>query len=127
MIIEVKMIEIKEAQGGERNINNPEAWKEICEEIEGRKGIWQFETNEKKLIKDYFVGDFDIHDWLDDEAKDAEVILTIHVDEEHKAAEYALGTWGDDLDYGIENREYQEDDYEGVIEWLNKIAQEEEE
>ena len=34
---------------------------------------------------------------------------------------------GDDLDYGIENRVYQEDDYEGVIQWLNKIAQEEEE
>gem|GEM_PF-1286767 len=119
------MIGIEEAQGGERNINNPEAWKEICDKI--GEGIWQFETDEKELIKDYLVGDFDIHDWLDNEAKDAEVILTIHVDEEHKAAEYALGTWGDDLDYGIENREYQEDDYEGVIEWLNKIAQEEEE
>ena len=118
------MIEKIEAQGGERNINNPEAWKEICDKI--GEGIWQFETDEKELIKDYLVGDFDIHDWLDNEAKDAEVILTIHVDEEHKAAEYALGTWGDDLDYGIENREYQEDDYEGEIEWLNKIAQEEE-
>jgi len=119
------MIEKIEAQGGERNINNPEAWKEICDEI--GEGIWQFETNEKELIKDYLVGDFDIHDWLDNEAKDAEVILTIHADEENKAAEYALGTWGDDLDYGIENRVYQEDDYEGVIQWLNKIAQEEEE
>jgi len=119
------MIGIEEAQGGERNINNPEAWKKICDEI--GEGIWQFETDEKDLIKDYLVGDFDIHDWLDNEAKDAEVILTIRVDEEHKAAEYALGTWGDDIDYGIENREYQEDDYEGVIKWLNKIAQEEEE
>jgi len=125
MIIEEKMTKVEKAQGGERNTNNPEAWKEICEEIEGRKGIWEFETNEKKLIKDYLVGDFDVHEWLDNEAKDAEVILTIHVDEENKAAEYALGTWGDDLDYGIENRVYQEDDYEGVIEWLNKIAQEE--
>ena len=120
--------DIKEAQGGEHVTKNPEVWKKICNKIDSGnlEGVWEFETNEKELIKDYLVGDFDIHDWLDNEAKDAEVILTIHVDEENKAAEYALGTWGDDLDYGIENRVYQEDDYEGVIEWLNKIAQKEE-
>jgi len=44
-----------------------EKWKEICDEI--GEGIWQFETDEKELIKDYLVGDFDIHDWLDNEAK----------------------------------------------------------
>ena len=46
-----------------------EKWKKICNKIEDREGIWEFETDEKDLIKDYLVGDFDIHDWLDNEAK----------------------------------------------------------
>ena len=100
-----------------------EEWKNICDKIEGREGVWEFETDEKELIKDYLIGTSMFMTSFDNEAKDAEVILTIHVDEEHKAAEYALGTWSDDVGYEYDNRIYEDDDYGGVIEWLNKIAE----
>ena len=136
------MIEVEKAQGGERDINNPvtceeridteemEAWKEICDKIDNGnlEGTWKFESSNMQVLKSYFECDADILEYLEQaEKNNVEVFFTLHINEEREAAEYAIGAWGADVDYGYDNRVFENDDYEGVIEWLNKIAQEEEE
>ena len=120
------MIEIKIAQGGEGDINNPEAWKKVCDRIESGelKEVWEYETSDEQEIRDYFELDGDTLEWMD-KHNDEEFLLTIHVLPEKKTAERAIGIWGDDVGYGYDNRIYEDDDYESVIEWLSKIAQEE--
>ena len=117
------MTGIEEAQGGERNTNNPEAWKEICEEIE--TGVWEYETSDEEEIRDYFELDGDVLEWMD-KYTDKEFFLTIHVSPEKGIAERAIGIWNDEVGCGYDNRIYEDDDYDGVIEWLNKIVQKEE-
>jgi len=48
---------------------------------------------------------------------------TLYINEEREAAEYVIGAWGADVNYGYDNRVFENDDYKAVIEWLNKIAQ----
>ena len=117
------MTGVEKAQGGERNINNPEAWKKICEEI--KTGVWEYETSDEQEIREYFELDGDVLEWMD-KYNDKEFFLTIHVFPEKETAERAIGIWNDEVGYGYDNRIYEDDDYEGVIEWLNKIAQKEE-
>jgi len=129
MVIEEKMIETNEAQGGERNTNNPEAWKEICDKIDSGnlEGTWKFESSNMQVLKSYFECDADILEYLEQaEKNDVEVFFTLYINEEREAAEYAIGAWGADVDYGYDNRVYFESDYEQVIEWLEKQAKEKE-
>ena len=118
------MTGVEKVQSGERNINNPEEWKKICDKIE--TGVWEYETSDEQEIRDYFELDGDVLEWMEKYA-DKEFFLTIHVSPEKETAERAIGIWNDEVGYGYDNRIYEDDDYEAVIEWLNKIAQEEKE
>ena len=106
-----------------RKYKKSKEWKEICEEIE--TGVWEYETSDEEEIRDYFELDGDVLEWMD-KYTDKEFFLTIHVSPEKGIAERAIGIWNDDVGYGYDNRIYENDDYGAVIEWLNKIAQEEE-
>ena len=100
-------------------------WKKICDRIESGnlEGIWKFETSDMQVIKSYFECDAEILEYLEKaEKNDIEIVFTLFINEEREAAEYAIGVWGADVKFGIDNRTYQEDDYEGVIKWLNKQA-----
>lgn len=102
-----------------------EEWMNICERVDTIAiSGWKFETHNKEIIKDYFECDAQCLDWLDS-VGDKEVLFTLFIYPENEAAEWALGIWsmsGGDVGPGYDNRIYEQDDYDGVVQWLRKQA-----
>jgi len=108
-------------EGWERYID--EEWKHICYVYLG-DDIYEYETEDKKIIEDFAKFNPVICKWLPKHRNDG-VCLTIKIYPELETATYAIGIWEIDVDEDIDNRIYHETDYEQVIEWLEKRAKEE--
>jgi len=108
-----------------------ERWMQVCEKVDTSAiSGWRFETHDKATIRDYFECDCDKLDWLDSLGEEEEVLLTVYVYPERRGAEFAVGVWamsGEDVGLGYDNRVYEDDDYDGVVSWLEKQAESSEE
>ncbi len=102
-----------------------EEWKYICY-VQIGDNIYEYETEDKKVIEDFAKFNSVICKWLP-EHKNDDICLTIKIYPELELAKYAIGTWKSDVDKDIDNRVYHKADYEQVIEWLEKRAKEEKE
>jgi len=99
-----------------------ERWKEICEHwvhcIDGE--VYEYNTSDRTKIEEYFSQDAEILEWWH-ERPDESLYLTLMIYPQKKVAQNAVGIWGVDVGNGMDNREFEEDDYEGVINFLNEI------
>jgi len=101
-----------------------EGWKHICYVYIG-DDIYEYETEDKKkVIEDFAKFNPVICKWLP-EHRNNDICLTIKIYPELELAMYAIGIWKIDVDEDIDNRVYHKADYEQVIEWLEKRAEEE--
>jgi len=110
-------------EGWERYID--EEWKHICYVYLG-DDIYEYETEDKKIIEDFAKFNPVICKWLPKHRND-DICLTVKVYPELEMATYAIGIWKIDVDEDIDNRVYHEADYKKVIEWLERRAKEEKE
>jgi len=111
----------KQWEGWERYID--EEWKHICYIYIG-DDIYEYETEDKKVIEDFAKFNPVICKWLS-KHRNEDICLTIKIHPELELAMYAIGVWEVDIDEDSDNRVYRETDYEQVIEWLEKRAKEE--
>ena len=104
-----------------------EEWMRICERVPdtvAMSGARKFETHHKEIIMDYFGCDAQWLEWLES-IGDEGVLFTLYIYPEKEAAEWALGIWsmsGGDVGPGYDNRVFEEDDYDAVVQWLRKHA-----
>jgi len=110
-------------EGWERYID--EEWKHICYVYLG-DDIYEYETEDKKIIEDFAKFNPVICKWLPKHRND-DICLTVKVYPELEMATYAIGIWKIDVDEYIDNRVYYEAEYKKVIEWLESRAKEEKE
>jgi len=101
-----------------------EGWKHICYVYIG-DDIYEYETEDKKkVIEDFAKFNPVICKWLP-EHRNNDICLTIKIYPELELAMYAIGIWKIDVDEDIDDRVYHKANYEQVIEWLEKRAEEE--
>ena len=100
-----------------------EEWKHICYIYIG-DDIYEYETEDKKVIEDFAKFNPVICKWMSKHRND-DICLTIKVYSELELATYAIGVWRVDVDEDIDNRVFFESDYKQVVEWLEKQAKEE--
>ena len=106
-------------------------WKQVCKKVAGLKGIWKFETDDMKIVEDYFRDDSYMLKWLE-KAKEAEVFLfSLYIDEKQKDITFLMSDEGGNIPPDIEAITGppwgfcigKDNDYEGVIRWLEKLAE----
>jgi len=115
MMKEEKINEPKSQKIGEK----VETWKEICEYL-SYDDLYEYNTNDRAKIEDYFSADIDIFNWLNEHPDDS-FYFTIRVCL-GKYAECSVGIWGVEVSPSNDNRGWEDDDYNAVLKWLNKVA-----
>ena len=93
-----------------------------------------WETTDYAEIRRYFECDPDNLDWIEKKEREGKTLkLTVQVHHDEKWAEYALGEYdpfrasAGGCSDGIDNRTWEDDDYEGVCDFLKEILEEVEE
>ena len=106
-------------------------WKQVCKKVAGLKGVWKFETDNMEIVEDYFRDDSYMLKWLE-KAKEAEVFLfSLYIDEKQKDITFLMSDEGGNIPPDIEAITGppwgfcigKDNDYEGVIRWLEKLAE----
>ena len=113
----------KEKEGEPEPENREEeGWKEVCEHwvhcIGGE--VYKYNTYDRTQIEKYFSQDAEVLEWIDEHPEEP-LYLSLMIYPQKNAAQNAVGIWGLDVDNNIDNRGYEEDDYEGVINFLNEV------
>ncbi len=84
--------------------------------------IWN--TSDYGDIEDYFSADADMLEWVREmERERVPLLLTVILHPSSKWAEYAIGIWNRDVGYKYDNRNFEMDDYEGVLDFFREYKE----
>ena len=99
-----------------------ERWKEVCEHwvhcIDGE--VYEYSTHDRTQIEKYFSQDAEVLGWINEHPEE-QFYLTLMIYPKKRAAQNAVGIWGVDVGNGMDNRGFEEDDFEGVLNFLNEL------
>jgi len=103
-----------------------ENWMNVCKKTSTsfHETMYVYETQDRDEIRDYFGADVVTLEWIDSQDEDTGLLLTILVYPHIEAVQYALGTYDPlgvghpEVSEGIDNREFCDDDYNSVLDWL---------